>query len=487
MPAIPIIAAVAGPVAGAAGASAATAGLIGAGAAGLASAYGANQANKAANNAANIAQQAANAPAPTVNIADLQSQAQSIAADNAARSAALEAQYNPGAAELRGGSLKALLASLGPQSSSVLSSFAAQGSPGVSIPGARPELSGMAPRPDLSPIAARPATSAANSELLSRIASQAGQPLTNNGFDSALTRQAVARAASDLALGGELPQDVRNLIARRSLSNSGAVTGGLSLGRDLTARDLGLTSLDIRNQRLQAASQLGSQEAALEQANAAMRAQAEQYGRNNLFQSQGALGQQDALVAQNYATDAQIKAAQDALRSQNYSTDAQVQAARNALVSQNYATDAGLAAARDALNSSNYFNQGNLLQNIQNGNFSRLFQAAQLGQNIAQPQSGLDPGSIANLAVGNANATAAQRQQAAALGVSAANQKAALGANIAGAGLGFLTNYLKPANFPDAPTALPAVNYGNVGTSPSGYYAPPLGGNASSAAYVRGN
>jgi hypothetical protein len=401
MPAVPVLAAIGGGSAVAGGITAGTAAL-----GAYSSIKGASDAKKAANTAANT-------PAPTVNIPALQTQAQNIAQQNAAASAALEQQYNPGAADLRAGSLEALLTSLNPQTQSTLMNLAQGGAPGVSAPGARPGLSALGERPE---------TSAANAALLAQIQSQAGQPLTTAGFDSALTRSAVEQAAADLALGGQLPQDVRNLVARTAAARSGAVSGGLGLGRDITARDLGLTSLDLRNQRLARAAALGGQEAALEQANAAMRSQAEQFGRANLLQSQAAIDAQDARAAQNYATDAQIAAARDALASNAYATDAQ------------------LAAQRDALASSNYFNQAGLLQNIASGDFARAFQAAQLGQSIQQPTSGLDPGSVANLAVGNTNAVANKAQQDAAARIAAANQQSAMGGQLLGIGAGMYAN-----------------------------------------------
>jgi len=408
--------------------------------AGVSAAAGAYSSIKGASDAKKAANTAANTPAPTVNIPALQTQAQNIAQQNAAASAALEQQYNPGAADLRAGSLEALIASLNPETRSTLTNLAQGGAPGVSAPGSRPGLTDLASRPELSAIPMRPDGSVDNAALLARITQQAGQPLTTTGFDSALTRSAVEQAAADLALGGELPQDVRNLVARNAAARSGAVSGGLGLGRDITARDLGLTSLDLRNQRLARAAALGGQEAALEQANAAMRSQAEQFGRQNLFQSQAALDAQDARVAQNYATDAQIAAARDALLSQNYATDASLMASRDALRQNAYATDAQLAAQRDALASSNYFNQAGLLQNIASGDFARAFQAAQLGQSIQQPTSGLDPGSVANLAVGNTNAVANKAQQDAAARIAAANQQSALGGQLIGVGAGLYAN-----------------------------------------------
>lgn len=402
---------------------------------------GADKARKAANAAQDQAKAAAaGTGGGAVNIAQLDQQAREIARRNAADSAALEAQYNPGAQELRSVSLQSLLAALDPNSAVAkeLSSYVASGGPSI---GGGPVIGATPTLPD---IAARPETSPELKALLGQVAAQAGQPLTNTGFDSALTRDAVAQARADLALGGELPQDVRNLVARRALARSGQVTGGLQLGRDLTARDLGLTTLDLRNQRLAQAAALGSQEAGLEQANAAMRAQAEQFGRQNLLQSQQALAGYDAQQAQNYATDAQIAQARAALDSSNFFN-------RAGLESQNYNT----AANRD---SQNYFNQANLLQNIANGDFSRVMSAAQLGQNIAAPMAGLDPGSVVNLAVGNSNLAANSAQQAAALQAASGNQKSALGGQLLGTGLGFVQNYMNTPR--PTVSAAPTYDYG---------------------------
>lgn len=240
-------------------------------------------------------------------------------------------------------------------------------------------------------------------DLMARIAAQAGQPLSRVGipeaqqFDSALTRQAVEAAAADLALGGQLPQDVRNLVARNALQRSGQVSGGLGLGRDLTTRDLGLTSLDLRNRRLSNAAALGQQEAALGQANAALR------------QQNAALG----LTAEGMNLDS------------------------------------------ERFGRGNLFDTASFLQNVENGDFARALSAAQLGQNIAAPMSGLDPGAVANLAVGNSNVAATAADRAAALGVQSGNQKSALGGQLLGTGLGFIQDYLNKPK----PTVAPAYNY----------------------------
>lgn len=84
---------------------------------------------------------------------------------------------------------------------------------------------------------------------------------TNLTGRSDLSRAVYDRAAADLALGGELPMDVRNAVLRRSAAQAGRVGGGaLDLGRDIGARDLGLTSLDLLNQRMAQAQGVGMQE-----------------------------------------------------------------------------------------------------------------------------------------------------------------------------------------------------------------------------------
>lgn len=87
-------------------------------------------------------------------------------------------------------------------------------------------------------------------------------PAYESALRSPLLERTIAQAGSDLSLGGTLPQDVRNQVTRRSISTAGAVGGGrLGTSRALAPRDLGLTSLDLQNRRLQNAATLGQQEA----------------------------------------------------------------------------------------------------------------------------------------------------------------------------------------------------------------------------------
>jgi hypothetical protein len=311
----------------------------------------ADKARKATNQANDAAKAAAaGTGGGTVNIASLDQQARDIAAKNAAGSAALEAQYNPGAAELRASSLQQLM----------------------NLPSVSPETRTVA----------------------DQIAAQAGTA-PSASYDSPLLRDAIAKAQADLALGGELPQDVRNLVVRNALAKSGAVTGKLDLGRDLSTRDLGLTSLDLENRRLANAAAIGGQEAGLEQGNANLDFQSQLAGTNNLF------------------------------------------------------------------------NSANFLSSIDSGQLAAALSKAQLGQNIAQPMSGLDPGSVVNLAVGNSNVAANAQQQSAAIAAEAAKQKQALSGQLLGTGLGFIQNYLnKPKTTAPTYSYTTPTTYGAVGYTP---------------------
>jgi hypothetical protein len=325
------------------------------GGAGLALSAGSAIANAdAQRKSAHAAQDAANAANdPTkngsVNIADLDAQARDFAKRNAADSRALEDQYNPGASALRANSLAALNGNLG--------------------------------------------RSAQTQTLADQIAAQAGQAPTGVSYDSPLLRDAIAKAQSQLALGGTLDTETQNAATRHALATAGGVGGGLTLGRDLTARDLGLTSLQLEQQRLTNAANLGGQEAALGQGNASLSLQAQQAGTNNLF------------------------------------------------------------------------NSANFLASLDSGDFARQLSAAQLAQNIAAPASGLDPGSVVNLAVGNSNAKAQGLQQASALQAAQANQKSQLTGQLIGTGLGIAGKYFTPApavTTPVAPAAssIPYYGYG---------------------------
>ncbi len=109
--------------------------------------------------------------------------------------------------------------------------------------------------------------------IRSQLGNQVGQ------INTPLLNAAIEKARGDLALGGGLSADAQNLATRQGLAKAGTVGGGLGLGRDLVARDLGLTSMQVEQQRLQNASQLGGQELQLGQSNS----QINQFNAGNLL------------------------------------------------------------------------------------------------------------------------------------------------------------------------------------------------------------
>jgi hypothetical protein len=182
--------------------------VVGAGSA----AYGASQQSKAAKEAAKAGQGA------QVDIAGLDAQARELSKRNLAESAALEQQFNPEVATLRRQATESLLGYTG----------------------------------------ADTGRDALRTALYSDFTS-GGAPLAR----SSLLDDAVARAQADLALGGQLSTSARNEVTRRAGATAAGVGGGsLGLARDISARDLGISAMNLENQRLQAASALGAQDQA---------------------------------------------------------------------------------------------------------------------------------------------------------------------------------------------------------------------------------
>ena len=107
---------------------------------------------------------------------------------------------------------------------------------------------------------------------------------------SALLDRAREEAMRELELGYDLPQDVRNLVMRTAAGkgSSSGFLGGQG-GRDIGARDLGLTSMDIFNQRLGRASQMGMQEEATNVGQQGLKAQIAQINKQFGLQAGQAL------------------------------------------------------------------------------------------------------------------------------------------------------------------------------------------------------
>jgi len=100
----------------------------------------------------------------------------------------------------------------------------------------------------------------------------------------------------ELELGGQLPPEIANLISRRAGARAGSVgVLGSPTGRDVVARDLGLTSFDIRNQRLAAAERLGGAE---QFENIGQQALTSQIGKFNIQNRQGIAGLLSGLQSQ---------------------------------------------------------------------------------------------------------------------------------------------------------------------------------------------
>jgi hypothetical protein len=73
-----------------------------------------------------------------------------------------------------------------------------------------------------------------------------------------LSNAVKAAAIQDVNNLGQLPPEIRNEIFRMGAARTGASTGNLGLGRDIFARDLGLSSFNLRNQQLANAAQVSA-------------------------------------------------------------------------------------------------------------------------------------------------------------------------------------------------------------------------------------
>jgi hypothetical protein len=206
-----------------------------------AAAVSANQQKKAAARAAKAGEQ------QPVNIADVSAKAENQAERNISRSIALEDQYDPYVAQARRTAAINFNKSLGEDPLSAKSKELALG--------------------------------------------MANGPVQQ--YDSPAIREAVAQALA--ASRGpaipyaELPVEVSNMATRKALATAGRTGGGLSLGRDLVARDLGLTSLQLgqqaetnRNNRIAQLLGVGGAELGMNEGNAQFGVQQRLSNINNL-------------------------------------------------------------------------------------------------------------------------------------------------------------------------------------------------------------
>ena len=170
--------------------------------------------NKSSSDKALQAQKDAAASVQPVDIGSLNDQVVSQQTANAKAAKALQDQLNPGVSTLQNTSISDLLAKLQPD------------------------------------------------QYTEQIKALLSKSLTgDSSINPSLLNSAVSSAQQQLDLGGKLDAETQNQIMRAALAKAGSVApGGLGLGRDITARDLGLTSLQLQQQRLQNASTIGGQQ-----------------------------------------------------------------------------------------------------------------------------------------------------------------------------------------------------------------------------------
>jgi hypothetical protein len=148
-----------------------------------------------------------------INFGELQSSVAQTAADNARRSLALEQELDPNVAALRQSAFRDLLAPVG----------------GMNTMIAQEQLRGM--------VGQGPTTIQ-------------GAPVQYSPLLAEVERQAMA----ELQAGGKLPAELANRTTSQALMRSGVSGAG---GRDLVARDLGLSAMGLQQQRRGVAERLG--------------------------------------------------------------------------------------------------------------------------------------------------------------------------------------------------------------------------------------
>jgi len=406
----------------------------------------AKKAAAAANDAAQKAQ---------VNIPQVSQMATDQALKNIQMGRQVEQQYDPQNAALRQDSVIGLLAQLGQNpNQDIYNQLMGQFQNGGSTYGG-----GIADRLSMAQGAAPLAGQIANAQgtsIADQIAqSQGGAQVHANTADSGLLQAAIKQATDNLALGGSLPQDVKNLVARTAAGKSAGVSGGLGLGRDISARDLGLTSLDLLNQRLASAQSLGQSELAGKQFNSQLGLQADttnsQLGQQN---SQFNVGQRNAALSSDQQLAQQLSQFNAGQRNNALLSDAQMaqQNAQYNAGARNNALqfDSGQLQQANQFGASNNLNLAQMLSSLNGQDFSKYLAASQFGQQLATPTVGLDPSAIANLAVGNSNTSAQAGLNAAGIKAQGANNLTNFGGQLFGYGFGNLGSY--------GSTAQPAAN-----------------------------
>ena len=408
----------------------------------IAAASGAYSAISGADNARRSRNQAADAAkAQAAAIATIPDKTSEQAWKNAADSDRMERQYNPLAQPLRDAGLRGVTEGLNSQ-------FVDRGQ---YYGGSRPADS-MAD-PSSYQVNETPYDSTYRSGL-SGMFGQPGMalPQFQDYGQGGLTKSSLDWAQRQQELGGNLDPETANAATRSSAAHAARTGGGrLGLGRDLSARDLGLLSLTLAQQRNSIANQWGQ---ASDQFGAQRAGAINQFGQTNF-----GLGLQQNQQRQNLGFGLDAAAHAD----REYAMRLQQQNIANRFQNRSFSNDQ-FNQDRQDYNAYQQFRNQQYQQELAN-----KMGAAQFGQSIAKPIAGISPEGLGNVIAGGAAATANGAANSAAMGAVTAGGQMQLSGNLLSYGLNAWENRPKPVVTPQNPVynssswVPPATTYGTAG------------------------
>jgi hypothetical protein len=319
-----------------------------------------------------------------VDINSLNQQVRDQARQNIIASQALEAEFDPVAAQLRSAAQQEMLAAMGLTDSTFYNPI-------------------LPPVSDFRGLLANRETAGDVNLVRQNLLRDLGMEFDDISMpeisDPAMLERVREMIMSDLMMGGQLDRETQNMVARRAGMTSGAAgTLGSRSARDLTARDLGLTSMQLRDQRMGRAADMGLQDRA---ANERQQSLADSINKFNA--SQRIQGAQLNIQRGGLLTD--IDSRQTGML---FDAEARDQASRAA------AAAAGTADQNRRLSLAGAF-------------FDR-----------PGPMAGLDPEAIANLTLADMNAMNQFNQQQQAIAAQEANARTQSRSNLGGAAIGGL-------------------------------------------------
>jgi hypothetical protein len=128
-----------------------------------------------------------------------------------------------------------------------------------------------------------PGLADARRQAISSLSSNLNNPVMFNPVNAPplaanpLWDAAYKQTQNDLALGGQLPPEVRDQIARTAAATTGQAGQIGQAGANYTARDIGLNAYQIQQQRLQNAVNVGAQQTATNTGQQALQSQVQQF------------------------------------------------------------------------------------------------------------------------------------------------------------------------------------------------------------------